>query len=60
MHHQEMHDAMEAVEAEEDVDIDGEEEDPEELVRASSLDTASLAHSGGPPSPESSAASFAR
>jgi TolA-binding protein len=57
MHHQEMHQDMEA---EEDVDIEGEEkEDPEELEPASSLDTASLAHSGGPPSPESSATSIA-
>jgi hypothetical protein len=55
LHHQEI-EAMEADGADEDVDIEGEEE-PE---LASSLDTAVLAHSGGPPSPESSMASFAR
>jgi hypothetical protein len=42
------------MEADEDVDIEG--EDPE---LASSLDTASVACSGGPPSPESSVASYA-
>jgi hypothetical protein len=52
MHHQEMHHDMEE---DEDVDIEG--EDPE---LASSLDTASTAHSGGPPCPESSVASHAR
>jgi hypothetical protein len=46
---------MEADGADEDVDIKGEEE-PEP---ASSLDTADSVHSGGPPSPESSVASFA-
>jgi hypothetical protein len=55
LHHQEI-EAMEADGADEDVDIEGEEE-PEPT---SSLDTAVLAHSGGPPSPESSMASFAR
>jgi hypothetical protein len=54
LHHQEI-DAMEADGADEDVDIKGEEE-PEP---ASSLDTADSVHSGGPPSPESSVASFA-
>jgi hypothetical protein len=47
---------MEADEANEDVDNEGGEE-PEP---ASSLDTSGLAHPGGPPSPESSVASFAR
>jgi hypothetical protein len=47
---------MEADEADEDVDIEGGEEP--ELV--SSLDTAGSAHPGGPPSAESSIASFAR
>ena len=55
MHHQEI-EAMEVDEADEDVDIEGGEE-PEP---ASSLDTASSTHPGGPPSPESSVASFAR
>jgi hypothetical protein len=50
-----MHQDMEA-----DEDVDIEDEDPEELEPASSLDTASLARSGGPPSLESSVASFAR
>ena len=53
LHHQEI-EAMEADGADEDVDIEGEEE-PEP---ASSLDTAGSAHSVGPPSPESSVASF--
>jgi hypothetical protein len=52
MHHQEIED-MEAEGANEDIDIEGGEE-PEP---ASSLDTAG---SRGPPSPESSVASFAR
>jgi hypothetical protein len=39
----------------EDMDIEGEDPEP-----ASSLDTASVAHSGGPPSPESSVATYAR
>jgi hypothetical protein len=47
---------MEADGADEDVDIEGGEE-PE---LASSLYTAGSANSGGPPSPESSVASFAR
>jgi hypothetical protein len=47
---------MEADGANEDVDIEGGEE-PE---LTSSLDTAGSVHSGGPPSPESSVASFAR
>jgi hypothetical protein len=47
---------MEANGVDEDVDIEGGEE-PEP---ASSLDTAGSAHFGGPPSPESSMASFAR
>jgi chromosome segregation ATPase len=51
LHHQEIED-MEAEGADEDVDIEG----GEELEPASSLDTAG---SGGPPSPESSVASFA-
>jgi hypothetical protein len=55
LHHQEI-EAMEADEADEDVDIEGGEEP--ELV--SSLDTAGSAHPGGPPSAESSIASFAR
>jgi hypothetical protein len=42
MHHQEMQQGMEV-----DGDIK-EEEDPEELEPTSSLDTANLAHSGGP------------
>jgi hypothetical protein len=52
MHHQE----IEAMEADEDVDIEGGEE-PEP---SSSLDTVGSAHPGGPPSPESCVASFAR
>jgi chromosome segregation ATPase len=52
LHHQEIED-MEAEGAYEDVDIEG----GEEMEPASSLDTA---RSGGPPSPESSVASFAR
>ena len=52
LHHQEIED-MEADGADEDVDIEG----GEEPKPASSLDTAD---SGGPPSPESSVASFAR
>jgi chromosome segregation ATPase len=55
LHHQEIED-MEADGANEDVDIEGGEE-PEP---APSLDTAASAHSGGPPSPESSATSFSR
>jgi chromosome segregation ATPase len=55
LHHQKI-EAMEADRANEDVDIEGGEE-PEP---ASSLDTAGSAHSGEPPSPESSVASFAR
>jgi hypothetical protein len=51
MHHQEMQQDMYV---DKDVDIEG--EDPE---LASSLDTASTAHSGGPPSPESIVASHA-
>jgi hypothetical protein len=51
MHHQEMHQDMEA---DEDVDIEGEDLEP-----ASSLDTASIARSGVPPSLESSIASYA-
>jgi hypothetical protein len=47
MHNEEMHQEMEA-------DQDSEEEDPEEIELASSLDTA---HSEGPPSPEASVAS---
>jgi hypothetical protein len=47
---------MEADEADDDIDIEGEEE-PEP---ASSLDTAGSAHPGGPPSPESNVVSFAR
>ena len=47
---------MEVDGVDEDVDVEGGEE-PEP---ASSLDTADLAHSRGPPSPESSVASFAR
>jgi uncharacterized coiled-coil protein SlyX len=55
LHHQEI-EAMEADEADEDVDIEGgEEQEP-----ASSLDTTGSTHPGGPPSPESSVASFAR
>jgi hypothetical protein len=50
MHHQERQHGM-------DVDEDNEEEDLGEIKPASSLDTA---HSGGPPSPESSATSVAR
>jgi hypothetical protein len=52
LHHQEIED-MEADGADEDVDIKG----GEELEPASSLDTTG---SGGPPSPESSVALFAR
>jgi hypothetical protein len=48
MHHQEMHQGMEA---NEDVNIED-----EDLKPASSLDTTSIARSGGPPSPESSVA----
>jgi hypothetical protein len=55
MHHQEMHQDMEA-----DEDVGIEDEDHEKLEPASGLDTASLAHSGGPPSPESIIASFTR
>ena len=55
LHHQEIED-MEADGANEDVDIEGGEE-PEP---ACSLDTAGSDHSGGPPSPESSVAAFAR
>jgi hypothetical protein len=42
------------MEADEEVDIEGEDPKP-----ASSLDTAIVARSGGPPSPESSIASHA-
>jgi hypothetical protein len=55
LHHQEIED-MEADGADEEVDIEGGEE-PEP---ASRLDTVVSANSGGPPSPESSVASFAR
>jgi uncharacterized coiled-coil protein SlyX len=44
MHHQEMHQDMEA-----DENVDIEDDDPEPT---SSLDTTSIARSGGPPSPE--------
>jgi uncharacterized coiled-coil protein SlyX len=54
LHHQEI-EAMEADGANKDIDIEGEGK-PEP---ASSLDTVGLDHSGGPPSPESSVASFA-
>jgi hypothetical protein len=51
MHYQEMQQDMEE---DEDVDIEGEDLEP-----SSSLDTASVACFGGPPSPESSVASYA-
>jgi gas vesicle protein len=51
MHHLEMHQDMDA---DEDVDIKGEDPEP-----ASSMDTANVARSGGPPSSESSIASYA-
>jgi TolA-binding protein len=54
MHHQEI-EAMEVDGADEDVDIEGEEE----AEPSSSLDTTGSTHSGGPPSLESSVASFA-
>jgi hypothetical protein len=43
------------MEEDEDMDIEGEDPEP-----ASSLDTTSIARSGGPPCPESSIASHAR